>query len=95
MEIREEIMAVQHELEEVKNESFAYEMLKDQRKQNKRMFIIIMVLLPMVFVLTGCLFYIMSYINTTTTEEVIEVEQDSGDNGNNNFITGDSNEVKN
>lgn len=95
MEMREEIMAVKHELEEVKNESFAYEMLKDQRKQNKRMFIIIMVLLPMVFVLTGCLFYIMSDINTTTTEEVIEVEQDSGDNGNNNFITGDSNEVNN
>ena len=36
MGMREDIMAVKKDLEEVKNESFATQILKDYKKQSKR-----------------------------------------------------------
>lgn len=95
MGMREDIMAVKKDLEEVKNESFASEILKDQRKQNKRLFIIILVILSFWFATIGYLVFVLNDIETVTNEETIEVEQDSGDNGNNNFINGNENEVNN
>ena len=61
-------MAVKKDLEEVKNESFASELLRGQRKQNNRLFIIILVILSFWFATIGAFVY---YINTTGYEETI------------------------
>lgn len=95
MGMREDIMAVKKDLEEVKNESFASEILSDYKKVNKRQFIIILVILTMWFATIGYLVFVLNDTETVTTEETIEVEQDSGNNGNNNFINGNENEVNN
>ena len=88
MGLKEEINDMKKEVKEVKEikkQSLAREMLKDYKKQNKRLFIIIIVILIMWFI-TGCyLVYILNdtgVIEETTTQEVT---QDS-DKGNNNFI---------
>ena len=95
MGMREDIMAVKKDLEEVKNESFASEILSDYKKANKRQFVIILVILGMFTALLSYTIYLLNDIETITTEETIEVEQDSGNNGNNNFINGNENEVNN
>lgn len=95
MGMREDIMAVKKDLEEVKNESFASEILRDYKKDKKRLFIIILVILSFWFATIGYLVFVLNDIETVTTEETIEVEQDGGDNGNNNFINGNENEVNN
>ena len=88
MGLKEEINDMKKEVKEVKEikkQSLAREMLEDYKKQNKRLFIIIIVILIMWFA-TGCyLVYILNdtgVIEETTTQEVT---QDS-DKGNNNFI---------
>lgn len=95
MSMRDDVMEIKKELEEVREESFAMSLLKDFKAQNKRLFIIILVILSFWFATIGYLVYILNDIETTTTEEIIEVQQDSGDNGNNNFINGNENEVNN
>lgn len=94
MGMREDIMAVRKDLEEVKNESFASEILSDYKKDKKRQFIIILVILGMWFATIGAFVY---YINTTGYEEKIEcAETDNGgnacvgDNCNNGVINGES-----
>lgn len=94
MGMREDIMAVRKDLEEVKNENFASEILSDYKKDKKRQFIIILVILGMWFATIGAFVY---YINTTGYEEKIEcAETDNGgnacvgDNCNNGVINGES-----
>ena len=94
MGMREDIMAVKKDLEEVKNESFASEILRDYKKANKRQFIIILVILSFWFATIGAFVY---YINTTGYEETTEyAETDNGgnacvgDNCNNGVINGES-----
>lgn len=93
--MREEVVELKKELKELKQESFAMELLKDQRKQNKRLFIIILVILSFWFITIGAFVY---YINTTGYEETIERADTNGggnacvgDNCNNGVINGDSN----
>lgn len=62
MGMREDIMAVKKDLEEVKNESFATQILQDYKKQNKRQFIVILVILIMWFATIGYLIYILNDI---------------------------------
>ena len=62
MGMREDIMAVKKDLEEVKNESFATQILKDYKKQSKRQFIIILVILIMWFATIGYLIHILNDI---------------------------------
>lgn len=90
--MREEVENIKAELQDIKKdeESFAYELLKDQRKQNKRLYVIILVILSMWFVTIGYLVYLLndiSYEETTTTETYDMSTED----GNNNFIGGDNN----
>ena len=84
MGLREEIEDVKKEVEEIQEHSFAMELLKDQKKQNKRQFIIILVILGMWFATIGYLVYVLNDIGTETTE----VTQENSD-GNNNFIGND------
>ena len=62
MGMREDIMAVKKDLEEVKNESFATQILKDYKRQSKRQFIVILVILIMWFATIGYLIYILNDI---------------------------------
>lgn len=90
--MREEVEDLKKEVKEIKKEeeSFAMSMLKDYKKQNKRQFIIILVILSMWFATIGYLVYLLndiSYEETTTTETYDMSTED----GNNNFIGGDNN----
>ena len=80
----------------MKNESFAKEILQDYKKANKRLFIIILVVLTMWFATIGYLVYVLNDIGveTSTTTESYEIEQSTDGEGNNNFIRGNDNGVK-
>lgn len=52
--------------------SIALELLQDQKKMNKRLFIIILVILTMWFATIGYLVYILNDI--TYTEDIIEID---------------------
>ena len=62
MGIKEEILEIKKEVEEIQEESFDMELLKDARKTNKRQFIIILVILGMWFATIGYLIYILNDI---------------------------------
>lgn len=84
MGLKEEVLEMKKEVEEIQEHSFAMELLKDQKKQNKRMFIIILVILGMFTCLLGYTIWLLTDIGVETTE----VSQDTS-NGNNNFIGND------
>lgn len=90
-------MAVKEQLEEIKEESFAMEILRDQRKQNKRLFIIWIITFAAFVLLASYTIYLLNDIGfeEITTKENYDVNQESGDKGNNNFINGNGNEVNN
>lgn len=98
MGLKEEINDMKKEVKEVKEikkQSLAKEMLEDYKRQNKRLFIIILVILTMWFA-TGCyLVYILNDIGTIETVETKtqEVTQDNS-NGTNNYI-GNDGEINN
>ena len=70
----------------IEEKSLAKELLEDAKRTNKRMFIIILVILFMWFATIGYLVYILNDIGTieTTTQEV----QQESESGNNNFVGG-------
>ena len=68
MGIREEIEDMKKEVEEIQEHSFEMELLKDQKKQNKRQFIIILVILGMFTCLLGYTIWLLNDIGTETTE---------------------------
>jgi hypothetical protein len=67
MGIREEMLEMKKEVEEIQEESFAIQILKDYKKQSKRQFIVILVILGMWFATIGYLVYILNDIGTETT----------------------------
>lgn len=64
--------------------SFAMELLEDYKKSNKRLFIIIIVILAMWFATIGYLVYILNDVGTI--EETITQDNE---NGYNNYIGND------
>ena len=76
MDIREEVLELEKEVKEMQEESLAMSLLKDYKKQNKRQYIIILVILGMWFATIGYLVYILNDIGTetTTTEELIDID---------------------
>lgn len=78
MSIREDLEEVEKKIHTIEHESFAMEMLKDQRKQNKRLFIIILVILGMWLLTIGAFMY---YILTVDYEETYEYAN-TNDTGN-------------
>lgn len=79
----------------MEEQSFALDLLRDYKKQNKRQFIVILVILTMWFASIGLFIY---YINTTGYEEITETAETSdignacvGDNCNNGVINGEGN----
>ena len=82
--MREELEQIKKEVKEIQEQSLAMESLKDPKKQNKRLFVIILVILGMWFTTIGYLVYILTDFDTENTE----VTQDTN-SGNNNFIGND------
>ena len=76
MGIREEVLEMKKEVKEMQEESLAMSLLKDYKKQNKRQYIIILVILGMWFATIGYLVYILNDFGTetTTTEELIDID---------------------
>jgi hypothetical protein len=68
----------------MKENSFALEILKEQKKSNKRLFIILLVVLSMWFLTIGYLVYVLNDIGVV--EETITQDND---NGINNYIGND------
>ena len=67
--------------QETKDESFAMELLKDQRKQNKRLFVVLIIVLIMWFLTIGYLVYILNDTGTyteTTSQEVKDINSVGG-----------------
>ena len=90
MGLREEVLEMKREVEEVKEQSLAMELLKDYKKANKRMFIIILVILGMWLSTIGYLVYILNDIGTIeTTQEVSDVDTINGNVVNNGDIYGE------
>lgn len=94
MSLREDVEEVKNNLEELKEKSFAYDVLKDYKKTNKRLFVLVLVILSMWFA-TGCyLVYILNdieYVETTETNENYEYVQDIediGDINDSNIVNG-------
>lgn len=80
MTLKEEVLEMKKEVQEIQEQSFAMELLKDQKKQNKRQFIIILVILGMLFATIGYLVYVLNDIDTeTTTQEVTDIDSVDGD----------------
>ena len=89
MGLKEEVKDIRKEVSEVKEikkQSLAKEMLEDYKKQNKRLFIIIIIILCMWFA-TGC--YLVYILNDTGVIETTEEITQDNENGYNNYIGND------
>lgn len=86
MSLKEEVIEMKKKVAEVKENSFAMELLLDYKKTNKRQFIIILVILCMWFITIGYLVYVLNDIGTIETTEEITQQNESGYN---NYIGND------
>lgn len=73
MGLKEEVLEMKKEVQEIQEQSFAMELLKDQKKQNKRQFITILVILGMWFATIGYLVYVLNDIGTETTTQKLQI----------------------
>lgn len=94
MGIKEEVLELEKEVKDIQEHSFAMELLKDQKKQNKRQFIVILVILGMWFATIGYLVYILNDIGTTTeettTQEITDFDTINGNIVNKGDINGEN-----
>lgn len=84
MSMKEDVLNMKKEVQEIKTQSLAMELIRDYKKQNKRQFITIMVILLLWFVTIGILVYTLNDIGSY--EETITQENE---NGYNNYIGND------
>lgn len=85
MRLKDDIYYLQQELGDIKQESFALEMLKDYKKQNKRLFEIVIIVLICWFATGSYLIWVLNDIGTET--ETIDMDAE----GSNHYIGGDNN----
>lgn len=92
MSMRDDVMEIKKELNEIKEESFAMELLKDYKKANKRQFIIILVILTMWFATIGYLVYVLNDIGIIeeTTQEITDFDTINGNVVNNGDVYGEN-----
>lgn len=84
MSMKEDVLQMKKEVQEIKTQSLAMELIRDYKKQNKRQFIMIMVILILWFTTIGYLVYVLNDIGNY--EETITQENE---NGYNNYIGND------
>lgn len=91
MGLKEDVLDIKNEISEVKEQSFALELIKDYKKQNKRQFIIILILLVMWFCTIGYLVYILNDIGSIeTTQQIDDVETIENSNITNGDMYGEN-----
>lgn len=94
MDLREDVYDIKKELQDIKHESFAMEMLKYSKRQNKILFVIILILLVFWFATGSYLIWVLNDIGVEEiTTESYEIQQEA--EGNNNYINGSDNSVNN
>lgn len=78
--MKEEVEEIKKELSEVKEKSLAMELLEDERKSVKRLFIIWIITFLAFLCLLGYTIYLLNDIQTieTTTQEITDFENISG-----------------
>lgn len=87
MKINEDIKKAKKDLNDLKEQSLAMEILREQRKSNKRLFIALIVVLCMWFATIGGFLY---YINTTDYVEITETAEVENQDGDANACVGDN-----
>lgn len=87
MGIKEDIEKVQKKVNVIEEQSFAMELLQDAKRTNKRMFVIIIIILILWFSSIGLFIY---YIKTTGYEVVTETTEVENDDGNANACIGNN-----
>ena len=85
MSMKDEVLELKKELELVREQSFAMELLQDQRKQNKRLFIIWIITF---LTLIGVTCYTLYLLNDISYVEETTITQENED-GYNNYIGND------
>ena len=93
MSMKDEVLELKKELKEVREQSFASEILSDYKKANKRQFATIIIILCMWFATIGYLVYILNdigVIEETTTQEVTDIETVNGSIVNKGNINGEN-----
>ena len=89
--MREEVEELKKELNEVKEQSWAMEVLHDYKAANKRLFIALTVVLCMWFATIGYLVYTLNDIGTIETiQEVEDVDTIGGNVVNNGDVYGEN-----
>lgn len=76
----------------MKEDSFALEILKEQKKNNKRLFIVLLVVLSMWFITIGYLVYVLNDIGVVeeTTQEITDFDTINGSIVNKGDINGEN-----
>lgn len=97
MSIKEDIEKVEKKMNKIENESFAMELIKSCKQTNKRLFIIILVILSMWFLTIGYLVYILNDISNieTSTQEIQDVDTIENSNISNGDFYGEDKTNKN
>lgn len=94
MSIRDDVDDLRKEVDivkEIKKQSLAKELLEDYKKQNKRLFIIIIVISILWFITGVYLVYILNDIGTTETTTKTQEISDVDNVENTNIVNGDMN----
>lgn len=71
---KEEINNIRNEVHKLQEQSLALELLKDYKKQNKRQFIIILVILGMFTALLGYTIYLLNDFGVSTETDTIDID---------------------
>ena len=71
---KDEINNIKNEEHKLQEQSLALELLKDYKKQNKRQFIIILVILGMFTALLGYTIYLLNDFGVSTETDTIDID---------------------
>ena len=69
---KDEINNIRNEVHELQEQSLALELLKDYKKQNKRQFVIILVILGMFTALLGYTIYLLNDFGVSTETDTLD-----------------------
>ena len=71
---KEEIDNIRNEVHELQEQSLSMSLLKDYKKQNKRQFVIILVILGMFTALLGYTIYLLNNFGVSTETDTIDID---------------------
>lgn len=82
MGIKEDLIDAEKEIKKIKKESLAMEMVRESQekikpleKANKRMFVLIIIILVLWFATIGYLVYVLNDINTIENDKIIDINE--------------------